>query len=136
MGLAERRAALEFETNALPALKARIDKTAGFAIPMDIRWDTISPVGESRLYAESWPAVYFEPLAIALESIARDAMGKEALQTGLKSVVIQNTRGVYYADTWATFEGGALTLDHEPLTNAGDLQARADGLIKVLEAGL
>jgi len=136
MGLAERRAAHEFETGALPALKTRIDEAAGFALPLDIHWDTLTPPGESRLYAESWTAVYFEPLIAALKSVARDAMGKDALHAGLKKVVIQNTKSNYYADGFGTFEGGTLTLDHEPLTNAGDIEARSEALIKVLEDGL
>ena len=136
MGLAERRAVIEFETSHLPALKTRIDEAAGFAVPTEIHWDTLCPAGESRLYFESWTAIYFEPLIAALKNVSRDALGKEALHAGLKKVVIQNTKAVYYGDNCATFEGGTLTLDHEPLTNAGDVEPRTEAIIKALEAGL
>ena len=136
MGLAERRAAHEFETNTLPGLKTQIDEAAGFAVPLDIHWDQISPAGEARLFAECWSGVYFEPLIQALQSVARDAMGKEALQAGLKAVVVQNTLSNYNPDNWAAFAGGTLTLDHEPLTNAADVKQRAEALVNILEAGL
>ena len=84
MGLAERRAAHEFETNTLPALQSRIDEAAGFPVPLDIHWDTLTPAGQAHLYAESWTAIYFEPLIGALQSITRDALGKDALSKGLK----------------------------------------------------
>ena len=50
--------------------------------------------------------------------------------------MIQNTKGAYYADNFSAFEGGTLTLDHEPLTNTGDVAARTVALGKVLEDGL
>ncbi len=136
MGLAERRVANEFETNSLPGIKIQIDESAGFALPLDIHWDQISPAGESRLFAECWTAIYFEPLIQALRTVGRDAMGKEALQAGLKRVVIQNTISTYNPENWATFAGGTLTLDHDPLTNASEVTPRTDALVSVLEAAL
>ena len=136
MGLAERRVVLDFETNALPALKTRIEEAAGAAVPVEIQWDGLCPNGESHLFIECWSAIYFEPLIAALKTVGRDAMGKEALKAGLKKIVVQNTKGNYYADGLAALENGSLTLDHEPLTNAGDVDARTAALVNVLEAGL
>lgn len=136
MGLAERRAANEFETNSLPGIKIQIEESAGFALPLDIHWDQLSTAGESHLFVECWTTIYFEPLIQALRTVARDAMGKEALQAGLKRVVVQNTLSTYNPENWATFTGGTLTLDHDPLTNASDVKPRADALVNVLEAGL
>jgi|HubBroStandDraft_1064217.scaffolds.fasta_scaffold00104_11 hypothetical protein len=136
MGLAERRALAEFQNTQLPGLQARIDGAAGFPVALEVCWEQLAPEGEAHLYAESWVAVFFEPLIAALESITRDQLGREALAARLKSVVVQNSKGHYYADGWAGFEAGVLTLDHEPLTNAGDGPARTKALIAVLESRL
>jgi hypothetical protein len=136
MGLAERRVIHEFQTNELPALQSRVDEAAGKSVPVEADWEKLAPEGESRLYVESWKAIYFEPLIAALNAIAVDEMGREALKKGLNSVVIVNTNGNYYPDHWAKFEGGTLTLDHDPLTNAGDIQPRTARLVSVLESQL
>jgi hypothetical protein len=136
MGLAERRVIHEFETNELPALQSRVDEAAGYSVPVEATWDKLAPEGESRLYVESWKAIYFEPPIAALKAIAVDDMSREALKKGLRNVVIANTTGNYYPDNWAKFESGTLTLDHDPITNAGDVQPRAAKLISVLESGL
>lgn len=136
MGLNERRVTHDFQTNELPGLQTRVDEAAGFNVPIEVNWDKLTPEGESRLYSESWKAVYFEPLIAALKSVAKDEMGREALKGGLKRVVVDNTTGNYYPDHWAKLEAGTLTLDHEPLTNAGDVAARTAGLVSVIEGGL
>jgi hypothetical protein len=136
MGLAERRVIHDFQTNELPSLQSRVDEAAGYSVPVEAQWDKLAPEGESHLYVESWKAVYFEPLIAALKKIAVDDMSREAVKTGLHKVIISNATGNYYPDRWARFEGGTLTLDHEPLTNAGDVQSRAAALVSVLESGL
>ena len=136
MGLAERRAANEFETTVLPGFKERIDEAAGFAVPLEINWDQLSPAGEARLFPECWPQVYFEPLTEGLKIVGRDKLGKEALAAGLKKVVIQNTFANYNSDNWAKFVDGVLILDHDPLTNAVYVNPRTEGLVKALEAGI
>lgn len=136
MGLAERRVIQEFKTNELPLLQSRVDDAVGQSVPVEAEWEKLAPEGESHLYVESWKAVYFEPLIAALKAIAVDEMSREALKTGLHKVIVSNASGNYYPDHWAKFDGGTLTLDHEPLTNAGDVQARTAKLITVLESGL
>ena len=136
MGLAERRALLEFQNDQLPALQARIEQAAGCPVTLEVDWDSIAPEGESLLYGESWPAVYFEPLIAALQAITSDELGRTAVQATLKTVVIRNLKANYYADGWAALEQGVLTLDHEPLTNIADVAARTEALIGVLERAL
>lgn len=134
--LAERRVAAAYQENQFAAFQTRIAEAAGFPVPVEVHWDTLMPTGEAHLYAESWSAVYFEPLVQALLVVARDRMGKDALKSGLKQIVIQNTKSVTYADGWASFDGGILRLDHEPLTNAYDSEGRKARLVKTLEQGL
>jgi len=136
MGLAERRVIHEFQTKELPVLQSRVDEAAGFSVPVEADWEKLAPEGESHLYVESWKAIYFEPLIAALQAIAVDQMSRDALKAGLHKVIISNTTGYYYPDRWASFEGGTLTLDHDPLTNAADVKPRAARLIAVLESGL
>jgi hypothetical protein len=136
VGLAERRAIKEFETNRFPDLKQRIDQAAKFEVTMEVKWDTIAVEGESHLYDDSWPKVYFYPLIAALKSVCQDELGQEALREGLKQIIVQNMSGAYYGDRWAHFQKGVLLLDHLPTTNIDDVDDRTKGLIKVLESGL
>jgi hypothetical protein len=136
MTLAERRIVNEFETGQFPALKTRVEEAAGFPVPVEVRWDTLAVPGESRLYAECWPPVYFEPLIAGLAAVCRDDMGREAVKSAVKKIVIQNTKGCVYGDCWATFADGVLTLDHESLTNSGAIEERKNGLVAVLESNL
>jgi len=136
MGLAERRAIQEFERNRLPELKKEIDQAATVEVALDVQWNTLAIEDQAPLYDECWTKIYFTPLIAAFASICRDDMGREALSSTLKQIIIQNTGGIYYGDRWATFEDGILILDHEPTTNAESIEERTQGLIKVLEKAL
>jgi len=136
MGLAERRAAKEFETTHYPALKKKLDEAAGFELVLDVKWETLAVDGMQHLYAECWPKVYFEPLEKALRAIARDDMGKEALKGSLVKVVVQNVGDVSYYDAWARFDDGVLTVDHKPTTNVDDIDPRARAVQNTVEAKL
>lgn len=135
MGLAERRAATEFEINHYPALKQKIDEAAGFDVPIEVRWDTLHRQGKYvTQWPDAWPKIYFAPIIEAFKQIGRDAMGKQALQAGVKKIVVQDTT-TSYSSAWATFQDGTLTLDYQ-FTNVGDIKARTEVLVKVLEAQL
>ncbi len=136
MGLAERRSIKAFQDTQLPAFQQKITDAVGLEVPVEVNWDSLALEGESHLYDECWPKVYFEPLIDGLKAVGRDEMGKEALQGSLKKIVIQNTTGAYYGDRWASFENGVLTLDHLPTTNADSIQERTDGLVQTLEKKL
>ena len=90
MGLSERRAAKAYEENTYPALKKRINEAAGFDVPIDVHWDKIACDGEADRYQQDYyfTNTYFTLLIDAFTKIAGDAMGKQALQKGLKKVVI------------------------------------------------
>lgn len=135
MGLAERRAIRDFENNHFPEIRRRIETAAGIPVPVEVRWDTLASQGEAASFAETWPVIYFEPLIAALEDITRDDLGQDAIKEGLKKIVIQNEQGIYDSASWAKFEEGVLTLDHET-ANEADGELRKLGLIKKLEAGL
>ncbi|AFE04486.1 hypothetical protein COCOR_02112 [Corallococcus coralloides DSM 2259] len=136
MGLAERRAAKEFETKRFPQFKKDIDEAAGFEVPVTVAWDTLALEGESHLYDQCWGQVYFVPLIEALKGITIDDMGKEALKGALKQIEIQNRSDISYGERMATFEGGILRLDHRPHTNIDDVKDRTKGIQTLLESKL
>ena len=136
MGLAERRAAKEFREQHFPALEAEIRAAAGFDLPLEIDWDSMSREDYAKMYAECWPKVYFQPLIEAFKSITRDDLGREALTGGLTRVVIRNSGGNSSAERAVTFQDKVLTIDHEPVTNVDDVDDRTKYMIQVLEKGL
>ena len=136
MGLAERRAAKEFETKKFPALKEAIDKAAGFAVAIEVAWDKLATPDNVHLYDEAWEKVYFQPLAEAFAAICIDDMGKDALKGALNKVIVTNINGTYNGENIATFAGGVLTLDHEPFSNIGDVADRIKGITRTLESAL
>ncbi len=136
MGLAERRVQKEFQDSHFPKLKKEVDEAAHTSIPLEVKWDTIAPEGQSHLYIDSWTKVYFAPLVAAMKDVCRDEMGREAVKEKVKKIVVQNTKDIYYGDRWASFDGGVLTLDHQPCTNVDDVNDRTKGIIDVLEKGL
>ncbi len=89
----------------------------------------------SHLYGKDWPKVFFEPLVGALSAITVDDMGREALKAKLSKIVIANTTSSYGASAF-TFEGGTLTIDHEPHTNVDDVTLRTEALRELLERSL
>jgi hypothetical protein len=134
--LAQRRVVQEFETNRFPALKSQLEEAAGLPIPLEVNWDSLAVANEENNYAESWPKVYFEPLIAALKHVGNDDMGREAIKSGIKKIVVQNIKGCDYGDCWASFHDGVLTLDHNSVANAFDTEARKKGLVAVLEQSL
>lgn len=136
MGLAERRAAKEFEDKFYPELKKQVLAAAKADVPIDVKWDTLATADQSHLYGECWPKVYFDPLIQALKSITRDQMGADALKQALKKIVIQNVGGYYSGGSWSKFDAGTLTLDHESCTNVDNVDERRDALVKMLESKL
>jgi hypothetical protein len=136
MTLAERRVVHDFETGQFAAYKTRVEEAVGFPVPVEVLWETLATPGDWRLYAESWPQIYFEPLIAGLQVVCRDEMGREAIKSGLKKIIIQNVKGCTYGDCWSSFADGVLTLDHDSTANAGDVEQRKKGLVEMLESTL
>jgi hypothetical protein len=136
MGLAERRAAKEFQDGQFPEWKRKIDAAAGFPVEVTVNWEQLAGDDYAHLYAEAWPKVYFEPLVAALAEISKDAMGKDALKGALKKIEIVNVGGIYYGDRWASFSSGVLKLDHQPFSNIDDVKDRTKGVVDLLEKSL
>ncbi|HLJ00519.1 MAG TPA: hypothetical protein VKT76_12440 [Bradyrhizobium sp.] len=131
MGLAERRAAKEFQDQIYPQWKEKLDAAAGRAIPVEIDWEALQAPDESHLYGEAWAKVYFEPLVGALRAIASDDLGRDAVRDGLHKIVIRHS-----GDKGIVFVGGALVIDLPPTTNIDDVRERQHDIQLLLERGL
>ncbi|RKH68409.1 hypothetical protein [Corallococcus llansteffanensis] len=136
MGLAERRAAKKFEDTVYPKLKQQLDAAAHHEVQVEVNWQSLAIDGSADLYEEAFTKVYFTPLIEAFEAICIDDMGREALQSKLKRVVIRNTADVSSGSSMVTFEDGVLTLDHRPTTNIDDIRERKNSIQQTLEAAL
>jgi hypothetical protein len=138
MGIAERRAAKDFETRRLPELKQQIDAAAGFELPLEMKWETIAQDGYANDYDMFFTNVYFKPLVQALQAIAIDDMGKEALKGALKKVIVQNTKENGNPFDMPSFADGVLTLDHSPSSNFSDMNVsgRVRAIRELLEKHL
>ncbi|MCP3102071.1 hypothetical protein LZ198_24695 [Myxococcus sp. K15C18031901] len=134
MGLAERRAAKQFEETTLPQLKQALNDAARFDVPVKVDWATLIQDDYAHLFEEAWPKVYFAPLIEAVKTFAEDALGREFLHGALKQVVIKNVAGNSSGSSFASFVDGVLTLDHEPFSNIDDVYDRREGIQRVLEA--
>ena len=121
MGLKEKRAAKEFVDTRLDSLLAQVSKQAKFEVDVEIDWDTLSVDDYSHLYDEAWPKVYFKPLIAAFKDMCADDLSREALQEGVKKVVICNHSDNYSAQKWARFKDGTLTLNHSPIINVNEV---------------
>jgi hypothetical protein len=131
MGLAERRAAKNFEDHKYPDLKADVIRAAGFDVPIEVKWDSISLEDFSNLYEDSWPNVFFKPLIEAFKAITVDNLGKEALKNRLKEIVI-----TYDGSNNVTFVGGKLTLSYHPVSNVDYWAERKTEILRVVEKNL
>ena len=134
MGIAERKAASQFEETVYPKLKKEIDAAAHFEVPVEVDWNTLAVEGYQHLYEEAWPMIYFTPLIGALKAIAVDELGQEVLRSTLKRVVVRNTTGASSGSSMVSFQDGVLTLDHEPATNVDSIADRQEAIQKALES--
>jgi hypothetical protein len=134
MGLAERRAMLEFQQTVFPGLKKQIDDAAGFEVPLEINWDSLAEPDKAYLYSQYWTDIYFDPLIAALKSLCADDLGKGAVKESLKKVEILST-GQYYDGAGFSFEAGVLRLDDRNVNNQ-QVKKRTDKIISKIEKAL
>ena len=140
LNLAERRALADYQQKTYPALAADIAATAA-DVPIEVEWTQIAIPGEADHYSDDdfWTNVYFKPLITALKSVAADEMGKQAVKAKLNKIVVtynQETAPATAYEKGVKFDGGVLTINFTPYSNASDVQARADAIRKTLEANL
>lgn len=136
MGLAEKRAMLTFQQNQLEPLKAKLFEAIGFEVPLEIDFESLTIENGDTYYAEGMTKVFFEPLTAACKNICSDELGKNALKSGLKKIIICNKSGHYSPEAAFKLEAGTLSLDHHTTTNLGDVLRRTEFLQNMLEKAM
>jgi hypothetical protein len=139
--LAERRAITAYQQGTYATLLKDIQTAAGFAVPVEVKWESIALSDQADNYAHDdfWTNIFFVPLKQSLATVASDNMGKQAVRAKLKKIVVQYDSATAPVNAYAdgvSFKSGVLTLNFTPYTNASDIEARAKAIQKVLEAGL
>ena len=105
MGLAEKRWAAEKKKTDEQAFATRIKSTVGFDVPVQIDWDGFSQDLAEVQYIDH--DTYGLPnLVKALGTITVDDLGKAAIKSALKKIVIGPGKS---DDTAFTFENGVIT---------------------------
>lgn len=125
MGLAERRAIVAFQRTRYPALKERLDQTAGFAVPLEIDWASLDVDEYAELYDEALEKVYFLPLIEAFTALQLDPGRLAEVRNALRRIEIR------YASIAAriTFEQGVLTFDYYPMSDIEEVSTRAMAVV-------
>jgi hypothetical protein len=136
MGLSEKRALKTFQDDSYQKLTSEINTLAGYPLEFEVKWETLALDEKASIYEESFTKVYFIPLVDAIKEIITDEMGKEALKEALKKVVIKNEGGNVYGSNAYSFNGGVLTIDHEPFSNIDNVTERSMELSKLLMKNL
>lgn len=140
-GLAERRAMAAYSKDVWPSIEKSIQEAAGFPVAVSLDLGRLALPG----YADSYKSDDYlrkpiiDPLLKSLAAISQDEMGKEALQSKLKKIVITYDEATAPASNYengVVFESGNLTINWKPFTNIDDLESRSKAVTKVLESNL
>lgn len=106
MGLEEKRKQKEFETNVLPKFKSDVENAVGKKVDIEIDWE---PFYQGYGHCIEGMSAAPEEILQALNRIAADSLGKEALQAGLKKIKLEHNES---AVSVMEFSGGTLLIKH------------------------
>ncbi len=140
-GLAERRAMAAYSKDIRPSIEKSIQEAAGFPVAVSLDLGRLALPGYADTYKSDdyLRKPIIDPLLKSLAAISHDEMGKEAIQSKLKRIVItydEATAPTSNYENGIIFESGNLTINWKPFTNVDDLEARSQALPKVLESNL
>jgi hypothetical protein len=105
MGLEERRMIKELQEVTLPGRVKEIEEICGAPIPYEVDWTSLADDKAGLNFLDNLSC---HRLNMALRTICRDEMGKEAVRDGLKKVKLVNVKS--NDDKKLTFEGGVLEM--------------------------
>jgi hypothetical protein len=105
MGLNERRKIKELQDTILPDRVKEIAEICGKAIPYDVDWTSLADDLEGLNFLDN---ISCHRLNMALRMICQDALGKEAVSEGLKSVKLKNVKDKTAKKL--AFDGGILEM--------------------------
>lgn len=105
MGLAEKRAQKAAEEGWLPARQREVAEISGATVTYQVEWATFDGDAKGIEWLEhNGP----QQVSMALRGICHDALGKEAIQAALKTIVLTNVAAP--AEKSLAFADGVLTL--------------------------
>lgn len=131
MGLAEKRWVLERKTNDEKPFIDALQKAAGAAVAVEIDWEGFANTMADAGYVSN-ESYGLANLVRAVQQVCVDDLGKEAIKSGLKKVVI--TPAAADAAKF-TFDGGVVTW-HAYFGSSSSGYIYADAMQKILEAAL
>jgi len=134
MGLVEKRAIKNFQDIKFAGLEKEINTIAGYPIEFQVDWDSLAAPDYAERYEEYFTNIYFQPVIDSFKFIAADEMGKEALKEILQKIHIKNDGTVTSEVRAYHLEGGVLTVNHDPVTNAHHVDYRTKKLTEVLSS--
>jgi hypothetical protein len=118
MGLSEKRILATYQGEKFPAWKTKLSEIAGYDLPIEVMWDEIMKEGFADAYPNTIDYNFFSPLEKALQSVASDQIGKDALKAKIKKVKIGSKRP--WSGLEVSIDGDALVLDADPTYNRTD----------------
>jgi hypothetical protein len=143
LGLGERRALKEYQDKQFPDIEKAIKTAAGFNVPLEVKWEQLAKVGQADLYKKDayWGTTIFQPLTKALSAITIDQMGKDALKSKLKKIVIMHDKETAPLSNFPNglkWEAGVLTINFTPYENAAEnyMKERIEAIQKFIESKL
>lgn len=141
LNLAERRAISSYQETVFADKVQQIKAAVGADFELDVNWESMAGEGQADRYGHDdyWTNIFFNPVLKALADVAADAMGKEALQDGLKRISFyydEATAPVMSYENGVKFADGNLSINFKPFSNADAIEDRAIAIVKALEAGL
>ena len=105
MGLNERRKMDELKNTTFPARVKEIEEICGKAIPYEVDWDSLAADAEALNFIDNSSC---HRLNMALRTICRDELGKQAVQSGLRAIKLKNVPDK--ASMKMTFDQGVLEM--------------------------
>lgn len=141
MGLPARRTIEKFKSKDLVEISQKIEKMIGKPIAIEVEWN------QFEVQIDNWSGdtysdlqrffewIYMKPLIAAIENVAVDEMGKQALQQGLDKIIILSSGNVYNGDK-NTFENKILTIDDRYSNEEFELRRRTSNIQSLWEKSL
>jgi len=99
MGLAEKRARKKFQQESFARCVDEVHKIVGHAVDFEVEWDAFLEMSPEKA-PSYWENTYLLPLIEALQKIAVDDIGQEALQEQLCKVKIRGSNDHKLKVTW------------------------------------
>ncbi|MDN6858789.1 hypothetical protein QO207_19525 [Pseudomonas sp. CAN2814] len=137
----EQAAISSYQQSVFQAQLKDIHHSAGFAVPVEVDWDSIALPGQAAHYGtdDYWTNVYFVPLAEALDMLTSYDLGRQAMKDKLKRIVIRYDASDSAAHDYrraVAFESGVLSINFRPASAAGQIEERTEAIQSSLETAL